>query len=174
MDELETILATAKERFNSGINGKQEEKLYNYLLTRLGKFQQRTPQIQSYLSDEVQMFSYLSRIAPVRNLQGTPTILNVREKLQLIRQKAQERSSWHDDCLFDLFKRCKNRKNTNLPDYKRLIDDVGKTPQIIDIWGKPIIYEKDVDTQKKHQTTYIIAKTAKVTGSRNFKKGLIE
>jgi len=100
-----------------------------------------------HLADEIFVFSLYMRHTPVRRnrseVQGT--ILDAWEKLHLLHSHPEEPRCWDDARLWILFRRTSlGPISKRARSYRNTLDDIGQDSEVVGLWGRPIVYSRDI------------------------------
>lgn len=107
------------------------------------------------LVDKSLLFAYLFRQRAVYQ-DGTETVLDSDEKLALLKAYPSDLPSWPDRRLACIYTRrssaCHKYGQDSLMLYVQIINEVGKDPAVVSLWGKEIQYEREISPRRKKLT----------------------
>ena len=102
------------------------------------------------LADALAIFSYLIRETPVEESDsGKITTLRSAEDLHLLRQ-GSSRDDFPSDAISKIYIRRLNQKKANpeLMNYQEIINEIGKDPEVVRVWGRELRYEVDIKSSQ--------------------------
>lgn len=112
------------------------------------------------LSDKLYLFSVLIRQSRVRVdefAEDTETeLIDTDEKLNGLKLGGSVSDSWIDSNLHRLYiRRRRKAKKYGTMTYTEIIDELGKDPKVVEIWGRELSYNADVGGKTKRVTPQI-------------------
>ncbi len=158
-NSIDDIIETANKEYNLEVTPENKTEYIEFLQRQLNanpaygqdhKTHITKKAYHALLVDILLIFAYLTRRRKVKQSvhDSEGTLLSSNEKLHLLRARGNVENSWDDLQLYGPYKRRGyGYRAHKLPSYTALIDEIGKDPEVVKIWGRELYYAKDISAR---------------------------
>ena len=106
----------------------------------------------SLLSDEVYYFSIYMRQTEVEvdMYSDRSELVDSKDKLRHMQLFSSEISFWSDETLFNIYRRRNlNGKKSGMIGSMDILNELGKDPEVVKLWGREVVYENDIGGRRR-------------------------
>jgi len=156
MGNLENILEKVSAIYSFKLSPEYKAAYLDFCVQQKNKEKTRaeTPDTLELEAHKLFVFSLYLRhtgvLASRHDLERT--ILDSWERLRLLKARGSDGINWEDSRLYTLYRSTTKRRSAKRAlTYTQIFDEVGRDSAVIALWGKKIIYDKDIsfrDEQK--------------------------
>jgi len=152
MGALEEVLEKVNSIYSLALPPEQETAYHEFQVRqkrkkRAGKDGSSTVELDAH---KLFVFSlYLRHTGVLASRHHTErTILDSWERLKLLKARGSDGFNWEDRRLYTLYRSTTQRKSAQRKlTYTKVFDEVGSDPVVIALWGRKIIYDKDISSR---------------------------